>query len=320
MSGTAHVATLPGPADPDDLRRGAHAAAQFLLDHSAAPGAWQDYLLPVGASTEWVTAHVAGALAVAAAAGVRADGLLRALDHADEHLTEPPPGVDGWGFNAGAGPDADSTAVALMFLSARRAVPERVLDFLAAHRRPDGGYATYTGPGGWGDSHPCVTPVVALALRGTGRRVGAQTVAYIRTSRLDDGTWPSYWWRGSHYATYWNLLFLRSVGARLTRQAPVIGGRESARICSSLDLACLVGAMHLRLGLVPSTCRVAGLLMTRQRADGGFDGGLDLRVTHHDCRDPWHRPSGQLYRDDEGLLTTAMVLRVLATLLTGTPR
>jgi len=316
---TATLRVVPVTTGPLELRAAAHAATHFLLRHEESPGSWTDFRLPVGVATDWVTAHVAGALAAGTAVGVRCRGAALALDRADERLGEPVAGIDGWGFNADAGPDADTTALATLFLSNRRRVPTRVVEFLASHRRPDGGYATYGGPAGWARSHPCVTPPVALALRSCGRPVTAQTLGYVRRSRRDDGTWPAYWWRGEHYATFWNLLLLRSLGCRIARRGPVLDGRESARILSTLDLACLVGVLFLRLGADDGTRRVAGLLLSRQRADGGFDGGSDLRVTHHDCLEPWADPVGQLYRDDRGLLTTAMVLRVLAVSLAGAP-
>ncbi|MCU1431974.1 MAG: hypothetical protein JWP95_1079 [Actinotalea sp.] len=299
------------------LRDATTAAARYLVAAADAAGGWSDYLLRVGPSDQWVTAHVAGALQLCSAAGLSPPGTDRALQAADAVLGQPDDVVRGWGFNRAVEPDADSTALAVLFLADRGRVLTPAAGFLARHRRPDGGYATFLTDDAWGDSHPCVTPTAALALLRIARLDDAAGVLrYVTRTRWADGTWPSYWWRACHYATYWNLTLLRAMGQAVEPRRPVVGGRETAEIRSVLDLACLVGTMHVVLGAAAAATReVAGVLLAQQRPDGGFDGGADLRVTRATCRRPWEQAEGDLYRDDHGLLTTAMALRVLTRLV-----
>ena len=264
------------------------AGVGHLLRAADEAGAWSDYRLPVGRSTSWVTAHVAGALHECVAVGAAAAGIPVALDRAEEVLGAH--ADEGWGFNGSTGPDADSTAVAVLFLAPRGHTLGAAANLLEAHRRPDGGYATYLTDDAWGVSHPCVTPVVALALRALGRP--ADVRGYVDATAFADGTWPSYWWRGSHYSTYWNLVLLRELGVPVAPLRPVVGAGPTTQVRSVLDLACVAGITALRMG---DAGPLLDLLLSRQRPDGGFDGGADLRVTRSTCLRPWEQPEGELY-------------------------
>src|SRR5216684_8928849 len=54
--GLAHVDPLP---DPETVRRAVEFGCTFLRRRQARTGAWKGFLLPPGAATSWLTAHVA---------------------------------------------------------------------------------------------------------------------------------------------------------------------------------------------------------------------------------------------------------------------
>jgi len=291
---------------PRTTARAREGAVAYLLAARAADGRWEDYRLPVGVSDAWVTAYVALALAPEGDAG------LRAARGAAAWLLANRRGSCAWGYNAVAGPDADSTAHALLLLRAvGRRVPGADTAWLLARRRPCGGFATFAGPGAWGGAHPDVTPLAFRALpAGTRRRLAPRVLRYARRARHADGSWPAYWWRTRHYATYHNLLLLRALGCAETH-LPVVRGDETRGVHTAMDLALVLATAVV--GMAPRAL-VDGLareLAALQRPDGGWAGGPNLRVTDPACERPWDEPVGRLYTDLRGLITTATALAAL---------
>jgi hypothetical protein len=222
----------------------------------------------------------------------------------------------GWGYNRRSGADADSTAHALLLLSAAGfdADPADV-DFIEAHARPDGGFATFQGPGSWGASHADVTPAATLALpraRREARR--AAVLHHVERARLPDGSWPAYWWRTHHYSTYWNVRLRRALGVPVRCPLRVHDG-ETHAVRSAFDLAHVI-ALAALVGL-PQVTRIAlgDELVGLQTEEGGFPGDLNLRVTDPGCAAPWIAPAGRLYCDIHGIITTASAVRALTCLV-----
>jgi hypothetical protein len=307
------------------LQRTLAAGCAYLLRCQAASGLLRDYALPVGPSGDWVTAVAGLALAEAGARGVHEGATTEAARRAAGWLVGVRNYDAGWGYNAATGPDADSTAHVLALLRALGLpLAHADVDFLVAHRRADGGFATYDrrGAAGWGQSHIDVTPVVFLALPAEERIAFAdETAAFLLANRGADGSWPAYWWRGRQYSTYWSLRALRAVGRHDDAIAPPCLIREPLHdVRSYFDLAYAIGILQLAGADEDSAvARLVRHLQRGQRSDGSWPGGYDLRVTDARLRRPGCDPPlpddrSRYYADLAGIMTTAHVVRVLAAL------
>jgi hypothetical protein len=94
--------------------------------------------------------------------------------------------------------------------------------FLTSHQRRNGGFATYQRAArhsltrvnheGWFQPELSVTASAVLALRATGfaQQGPLRDACRFIGARSDGGVWTSYWWRGSHYATFMAARALRS--------------------------------------------------------------------------------------------------------------
>jgi hypothetical protein len=283
-----------------------------LLGHQLEDGHWEDYELPVGRSDAWITAYVGLALSIAGRHRRHvqaARGAGRAAAWLAAHRSYPA----GWGFNGFTGPDADSTGLALGLL---RRVGHRVrredTRWLLERWQPDGGFATYEGPGSWGVAHPEVTPIAFAALPRPARNgLRAAVARYVEDTRDDDGTWPSYWWRTRHYSTHLNYRLARALDVDLGEGLPAITVEDSRAVHSAFDLAFVTGNAWLRLGDSSISQGLVAELLAMQAADGHWPGAPNLRVTRHDTEDPWDRPQGLLYADVQHLITTASAVAVL---------
>jgi hypothetical protein len=287
------------------------AGCAYLLRRQHADGHWEDYELPTGRSDAWVTAYVGLALT-----GVDGHGPCSAAGRAATWLAENRVYPAGWGYNATTGPDADSTGYALRLLQATgdggKPDDER---WLLDRWQPDGGFATYDGPGGWGMAHPDVTPVAFTALScGSRQRLRPALKRAMLASRDSDGTWPAYWWRTRHYSTYLNGGLAQSMGLDLVINPPVVSLESDRCVHSAFDLAFVTAnaALHELHG---AACRsLAATLLALQNSDGYWPGAPNLRVSRHDAPDPWNKPEGELYVDVDHLITTASAVQVLAAL------
>jgi hypothetical protein len=285
---------------------------EYLAARQGSDGHWEEYRLPTGRSDAWVTAYVG--LALAAASDVTDDPRSwTASARGGRWLLESRPYARGWGYNGATGADADSTAYAIALLrrTGLPVAPEDVL-FLRTLFRGDGGVATYDGPGAWGVSHTDVTPIAYEALAPSpcsGTRRAASS--YFAGTRRPDGTWPCYWWRTCHYATFHVGRLARAWRLRVELPRPSVGAGDRA-VHTIFDLAFVAGCCWLFSGASEATTATIGLLLEHRRANGGWPGGHNLRVTHHECLEPWEAPRGVLYEDDAGLITTASVVRVLS--------
>jgi hypothetical protein len=291
------------------------AGCAYLLRSQHADGLWQDYELPTGRSDAWVTGFVGLALAGLARHGGSQEAAM-AADRAARWLADHRAYAAGWGYNAETGPDADSTGYALRLLHAtgRAGTPDDEA-WILDRWQPDGGFATYEGPGGWGVAHPDVTPIAFAALsRRSRERLKPDLMRAMAASRDADGSWPSYWWRTRHYSTYLNGRLAQSMGLGLAPSRPVVSLENDRSVHSAFDLAFVTGnaSLHDPRG---RTCReLAATLLTTQNAEGFWPGGANLRVTRHDTPDPWNDPEGEFYADLDHLITTASAVLVLTDL------
>lgn len=283
-------------------------AAQHLDGH------WEDYELPVGRSDGWVTSYLATALAAVCHATGSSDAAAaagRGVDWLISRRSYP----RGWGYNAQAGPDADSTAWAMRALKATGAmISSADIEFLHEHNWSSGGIATYLrGPGHWSDPHPDVTPVAALALWNAGcQSSNKATLAYLARMRRPDNSWPAYWWSTSHYSTLLNVELRAALGHLGGDERPVVLLDDQAfGVETAFDLACVLGTAALVAGDSKVTAQLAAELIMLQRPDGSWSPSSRLRVTDPACAEPWHTPRGNIYADVEALYTTATAVRAL---------
>ena len=298
------------------------AAAHFLIAAEEPTGGWTDYLLPVGASTSWVTAYVADAL-------WSAREVVRDLEEIDTACSNAARALrqwadhGRWSYNANTDCDADSTALALILLHSMGEPAPAASASLQPFRNADGGYGTFAGAGtgiGWGQSHADVTPT---ALRALGAAKLDPSLGACCASRSDNGSWHSYWWKTDLYATEANLRLL-DIGLRYDeckRSLPwLLCAPETAN-------AFEVALLSLALGHVTAEASTARLnqllelLLTLQHPSGAWSPGAWLRVTYPECIAPWLSPnrSGPLYCDC-GLFTTATALRALVDVARQRPR
>jgi len=286
-------------------------AVDYLLDLQRSDGAWDDYQLPVGRATQWVTAFVGQALADASSYGNRPEARTAAI-RAARWLCENRSYTAGWGYNSKTGVDADSTGLVIrLFRKLGLPVEPRDERRLLAQWRKGGGFATYDGPDNWGAAHPCVTAVAFLALAPEDRqRLSTELNDYLHRTMLPDGTWPAYWWRSNFYSTYHHLIMLRELGLydSFAPEAETVVPYAA----SDFELTYAVGIEKLRNHSSQKYNDLLARLLERQHADGGWSGGYNLRVTDPGCAKPWEEARGSLYRDMFNTITTASAVMVLA--------
>lgn len=210
----------------EEVLGAASSSVAFLLSQQSRDGCWRDWSLPPGPSDQWATAYIGFRLAAApepiasATAAARASAAAWLVGH------EFPGG--GWGYNDAVGPDADSTAWALLFLAREPApLPRSSYEFLAGFQQADGGFSTYPGDAGLGSWCTPQVDVTAVAARALLGRAGGEDGEWSRTShpigrvaveralrylvghRGQDGIWESFWWASPLYATAAVLSLMR---------------------------------------------------------------------------------------------------------------
>ncbi|MDB5868267.1 MAG: hypothetical protein JWP96_599 [Polaromonas sp.] len=293
----------------------------YLRASQAGAGFWSDWQLPPGESRMWTTAYIGfrlSSLPPHCREGIdenllRADAWLRASEFRE----------GGWGYAEQTGPDADSTALALLFLRAR-GYQGRADRQLAAYQQADGGFSTYRQDasfGAWVQSQPEVSATTLLALLPTPFARSERMLAamrYLKSSQRPDGLWNSYWWTSCLYATQASLAFLDAAGerpdaARLTASLGRIPA--PAAFESALLLMCL--ALLGKAGQPLAAAHARGL-QAGQLPDGSWPSRPMLRLTARSIGEPWLLPeAGPVFSDEKRLFTTATVLAALGQLEAG---
>lgn len=287
----------------------------FLLAQQHGDGFWQEFQLPVGPSTTWVTALIAQQLAE-----LHQDNATDAAVRAAHWLQQVSP-AGRWGYSEDVEADADSTAWALRLFHTLNVSAPVDMDFLQAHQRSDGGFSTYLAEDGWGASHACVTAAVLLALCHTGKvDVINNAHRWLRMARQDNDVWNGYWWSGPFYPT---LLAVKALRDRCPSDAyqkllSTLPGLSVIR--STFDLAC-----GLSLAVITSEdARLIQLLAQRlcslQRGDGGWPASSCLRVTPHWLSSTENlRPAelGNVYADNNRLISSVFACSALSWVLSS---
>lgn len=297
----------------DSIEQAITRATEYLVDLQDVDGHWEEYALPVGASDAWVTAYFGLALH-AVAAGKRNSRAGEAAYRAALWLRGHRPYSAGWGYNGCSGPDADSTAHALALLAAA-GLPQEERDaaWLLERWQPEGGFATFDGPQGWGAAHPEIAAICYRVLpphHQAGLR--PNLLEYLQRTRRSDGSWPAYWWSTCFYSTFACLSLLR-VLAPATPPCHLAGLQELGHICSAFDLALAIGIASFQDPAQRQPALVKGLL-SHQNENGSWQGAATLRVTEWTCYPTPEEPKGKLYMDLRGLMSTATALSILTRL------
>jgi hypothetical protein len=287
----AALRLLPRPrglahARPDatsgQLRAAVALGARFLEARQRGSGCWKGFLLPPGASTAWLTAHVAFVLE-------EVPELLPACRRAAGYLAAIGPDDGGWGYNRRVAVDCDSTAQALLVLH-RFGLPIHpfLIDALLAAQESSGGFPTYRPdePGrpasGWQVAHPDVSALVAVALRRLDRPEETERcLDWLRGQRGETtgvapavaNCWASYWWSGTAYG-----LWAQARAGLLEPRAEASIREAVATEHSAPQLAMALSAATA-LGLRDAVDEAAGRLLIQQLADGSWPCAPCLRVT-----------------------------------------
>lgn len=312
------VPPRPSPRPPQassSAVSSAVASAGAALASRATSRGWTDYWLPVGRSTSWATAYVAGCLAAAGPSATANPAVGASLGGARDFLLGTFRRGLGWGYNEAVETDADSTALALLFLACTGDLPCPPEDLLAPYLRPDG-VATFRRSDprdAWGRSHADVTPAAlrALALSGAPPVGWRDVLARTCDPR---GCWRSYWWLSDLYATSASLTLLRDWEGRDAARRSFEWLTELPLPVDAFDRSLLLTALLHTTARIPRAAhRLANDLLASRGDDGLWEGSAWLRVTRDDCAEPWERPfdSGNLYCDD-GVLTSATAVRALS--------
>lgn len=292
-SGEATRAAVTGPRLQKSRVRG----ESFLLAQAKESG-WSDFLTPVGESNQWVSGYVAGTLARCDQAAERLSAIGRRLSAAQRIS-------GGWGYNAKAPADADSTAAVLAAFAGTGRIPARRLQraarFLTRHEDPDrGGFCTFRRTLGlrllmrafrcsfhaWCSPQVCVTGAAIEALARTGKADAQlrRSIEFLTAAQRDDGLWDAYWWHGPYYATAAAMRAFRSVGASLPNASAIetnlIERQESD---GSWD------RRANRTGLAFSTaCAVACLSqLASPSSRPAFESGLTWLIDHQSDDGSW---------------------------------
>lgn len=285
--------------------------AAFLLSRFLPDHGWADFHLPVGSSTSWVTAYVADVWFRITGYRTRPD--LQDVSRRAAELLRQVRRPEGWGYNERTPCDADSTALAVIFLRRVGDALPYAHQLFDRYQNADGGYATYSREdygGGWVLSHSDVTPTVVRARYESYSEYGVRrAVALIRSSRLKSGLWPSYWWHTPLYATATSLQTLKLAGRKSAGDRGLLGIEPE----NNFESALLVQSLSHVGSQTPAAESLVLDLLCRQRPDGSWAPGAWLRVTDPQVRWPWLDPnaSGRRYLDD-GVFTTATALSAIA--------
>jgi Prenyltransferase and squalene oxidase repeat len=300
----------------------AAASTRFLLSRQSGDGSWSDWDLPPGPSDQWTTAYIAGRLA--AAPGTLASLSTTARSRAAAWLIEREFAGGGWGYRASVGPDADSTAWALLFLAGEGApVSSTSYEFLVSFQRPDGGFSTYpadAGLGSWCDSQVDVTAVAARALLWTRHSaygcVVDAALRYLAQNRGPDGAWGSFWWASPLYATAAVLTLLRDAG--VAGDPEIVEPWVDASVPGNpfeqaLLLECLVQSGRADAAAAQV---VLDVLLGEQLPDGSWPSVPVLRLADRGvAAGVGSVPTGPLFGDPHRLFTTATVLAAVSSSL-----
>jgi squalene cyclase len=301
------------------LNQALELSLDYILGRQQSDGSWVDWKLPPGESSIWATAYVGCKLKNLPAYFRKRTQL--PMHAASRWLLGKMFPDGGWGYTEQTGSDADSTALAILFLSAEgKTVPGSCYSFLQTLQHPDGGFSTYPRngiAGSWSVSHGDVTPTVILALLtkyGRQAEIVERGIDYVIKTQTSSGVWESFWWTSFLYSTEASLALMNVIGLKM--DAVQTRGTLLNSVCKgAFEKALLISSLvHLDPQLTDSeSWRLIDELLNVQGYDGSWRSCSILRVTRRDCFQPW-RPgdSDTLFTDTNRLFTTSTAIETLS--------
>jgi hypothetical protein len=288
------VATVPS-GQAGTARDGVRAGLAFLEVTQRANGLWRGFMLPPGASTEWISAHVvvvlqdvedAVALTRRAAEGLRVSAR-----------------PQGWGYNRRIRLDSDSTAQAILALARfGHGVEPGWVNTLMAARHEEGGFATFasTRPDGlprtwWDMPHADVTLFVAEALERINRHAAQARCAreWLEEQATED-VLPAHWWTSPAYS----LWAQSQTGFRITETASAAAQRLETEH-RPVYLAMLINAALAEGNSDHRVVSAVTRLLAARLDDGSWPCDPCMRTTSANHPGGWDAPgpvSGDPYR------------------------
>ena len=307
-----HRAAPQAPAPSENLRAQLHESVRaglgFLERAQRPDGLWRGFMLAPGASTEWITAHVALLLEEIPQAHAMRERAARGL------LTSAR-GRPGWGYNHRVGIDSDSTAQAIMVLHGlgHEIEPAWIEQLLATHRE-EGGFATYASTRAdnqartwWEMPHADVTLIVIEALERLERLPEQRRLASAWLERqAREHLLPAYWWTDPAYSLWAQARAGFHTAASSSAARKLLVGEQRSVYLAMLIAAALAGGGWSQL-----VANAAARLVRARREDGSWPCAPCLRNTHADSPGGFEAP-GPIYADRYRTISTAHAVAALA--------
>jgi len=322
-------------------------AITYLCGSTGKDRLWRDFSLEPGESDEWVSGYIGSVLcetddSLAISFAQDAWNVLGWRYINSRH---------GWGYSGKAIVDADSTlwclTLAELLGKGDNLIAESAKKILRQHLTSDGGISTYTSNDisgialkeemikmhqGWLQAHNCVTAAAAGL-----KWFKNLTIPYLVDKQQEPGHWKGYWWYDDEYATGFATEAIAhsqiETRDRIIKFASswVASKFQSEGYISNkffIDGSPFATALGLRVLLFsersnPNTAMLRkGIrwLLRQQMPNGSWLPSAILRIPTSGILEPdqyteWKfdikQPWGELCLDQNGLFTTATVLKTL---------
>lgn len=295
-------------------------AREFIISQKDNKGLWRDFnSRNHGNGLDWVSSYVGLAL-------LHSGTTLSDLEQTANSISKRQNEYGGWGYNnETSGPDADSTAFSILFLSGLgyEKEVERAKEFLLQHQRDNGGFGTYIeelvrqdykgriSPDMSVDGWCCAIPeITAMALQVIPDNERA--VQYMKQSQDTEGFWRSYWYNSDIYATSQGIISLQRHGAEkeMKKAQEWLAGQGSKSMFYSAFL--IKGLAGNKKYQDKINIEISKLLKL-QKEDGSWETLPILQVPWFSNLSPWkdsHRWRGDI-KDQNRIFTTATCLETL---------
>ncbi|QEC43927.1 hypothetical protein [Pseudobacter ginsenosidimutans] len=315
--------------NPQAVTEAVQLAEQFLLLQQDVDGCWRDYQLEPGSSEAWTTATVLYSLTGSQPSSIPVP-MVNAAIQALLDLQRP----TGWGYNRHTATDGDSTAWACRALASLQALPGAFLAaILQNYIHENGSTRTFILQdrfGSWADHHADVQPMIGMALlkcyaSAASKQTSTLTSLIFRMRNhciLSAGNelWTAFWWNSDAYAIAINLEFLQTSGGipEAIRQNATLWLMQTNSPQSAFEAAQLL-KIALLCGVDPDTTgNLAQYLLNTQLTDGSWASAEVLLVPVQFEQNQHSNEITNTYADTKRLMSTAMAITSLKTILAAT--
>ena len=332
-----------------DTEKSIQKAIQFIHQSIGPDHLWRDFSLEPGESDEWVSGYIGSVLCDTndPLAVMLAEEAWNVLGW--RYIN----GKHGWAYSGKAIVDADSTlwclTLAELLGKGDHLIAESAKKILRQHLTSAGGISTYTANDisgielteeiikmhqGWLQAHNCVTAAAAGL-----KWLENLTIPYLIDKQQEPGHWKGYWWYDDEYATgFATETIAHSQIDNRDRIIELASSWIASKLQSEgyisntffIDGSPFATALGLRVLLfsersAPNTAMLRkgiGWLLRQQMTNGSWLSSAILRFPTSGILEPdqyteWKfnikHPWGELCLDQNGLFTTATVLKTLIT-------